>query len=87
MPSKTWANGSTRQWRKVRAFVLDRDDHTCRLRYPDICLGRATDAHHTAPRETVGDDPAHLVAACAPCNNRAGDPRTVDPAPRGRTQW
>jgi hypothetical protein len=27
----------------------------------------------------MGDDPAHLVAACAPCNGKVGDPTRADP--------
>lgn len=79
--SKTWAGGSTREWRRVRAYVLDRDGHRCQLQL-EGCTTVATDAHHTRPRELVGDDPNHVVGACESCNNRAGDPREADPAPR-----
>lgn len=53
------------------------------------CLGAADQAHHTEDRAVVGDDVRYMVAACGPCNRRAGDPaRAVDPPHvRPRTQW
>lgn len=83
--STTWSKGSTRAWRRVRAAVLLRDGYTCRLRLPG-CTGRAEHAHHTLGRAVTGDDPAHLVAACAHCNLAVGQP-SPDPAPRAVTQW
>ena len=76
-----WPNGSTRAWRKTRALVLERDAHICQLQIPDVCLGTATHVHHIQDRDVVGDDPALLVAACAPCNIRTGDPTAQDPDP------
>ena len=70
----SWEGGSTRAWRRTRAYVLDRDGHRCRLRLQP-CTTVATQVHHTRPREVVGDDPAYLLAACRACNLRAGDPR------------
>lgn len=84
--SKAWASGSTAAWRRVRAFVLERDGHRCQLKL-DGCTTRATHVHHTVAREVAGDDPAHLVASCQSCNLTTGDPRRHDPRPRGRTQW
>lgn len=80
--SRRWKAGSTTAWRKIRAQVLDRDAHRCQLRLAGICTHTATHVHHTRPRELAGDDPAHLVAACAPCNQAVGDPTRHDPAPR-----
>ena len=85
MPSKAWAGGSTRAWRTIRAAVLNRDGHRCQLRL-DVCTVTATCVHHTLGK-ALGDDPAHLVAACEPCNQAVGDPRRHDPAPRPRTRW
>lgn len=97
MPSARWTNGSTAGWRAVRLDVLKRDGYRCQIRRPGTwitrggierrCLGEATQAHHTAAREVVGDDPAYLVAACAPCNRAEGDPTAGDPAPRPMTDW
>jgi 5-methylcytosine-specific restriction endonuclease McrA len=86
MPSRSWARGSTRAWRRVRAAVLERDGYRCQLRLPG-CTTAATEVHHTVGREVSGDDPGQLVAACRSCNQRVGDPRRHDPAPRPRTQW
>lgn len=83
--SRSWAKGSTRRWRKVRAHVLERDGHRCRLML-DGCTFKATHVHHTAGR-SAGDDPANLVAACEHCNLKVGDPTTTDPAPNTRTRW
>jgi 5-methylcytosine-specific restriction endonuclease McrA len=85
--SKRWANGSTPQWRRVRAYVLQRDGRRCQLRLPRVCKGLATQVHHTQARELVGDDPAHLVAACGACNGSVGDPTRHDPDPQPRAWW
>jgi len=86
--SRSWAGGSTRAWRRLRIRILYRDGYACRLRIPGVCTGLATHVHHTLGREVTGDDPAHLVAACAPCNLATGDPsKTPDPPPRPRTRW
>jgi hypothetical protein len=49
--------------------VHERDGYRCRLQL-DGCTTRATTAHHTNGK-AIGDDPAHLVAACAPCNGKS----------------
>lgn len=85
--SRSWEGGSTRAWRRVRAAVLIRDGHRCQLRVPGVCTTRATQVHHTVGREVSGDDPAHLVAACQPCNGHVGDPRRHDPPPSPRGWW
>lgn len=84
--SKDWRGGSTRAWRKVRALVLARDRQRCQLRVPGVCTTVATEAHHVLGK-ALGDDPAHLVAACGPCNKHVGDPRSLDPAPTPRVWW
>lgn len=76
-----WTGGSTRTWRKTRERILERDGHVCQLQIPEVCTHTATQAHHTRDRDIVGDDPAHLIAACAPCNIRVGNPVTTDPDP------
>ncbi|MDN5929514.1 MAG: hypothetical protein L0I24_00350 [Pseudonocardia sp.] len=52
-----------------------------------MCTTVATQVHHTLGRMVSGDDPAHLVAACAPCNGTTGDPAALDPAPRPKGWW
>ena len=76
-----WPNGSTAAWRRTRARVLERDGNVCQLQIPEVCVGTATHVHHTQERDEVGDDPRFLVAACAPCNIRVGDPTVADPDP------
>ena len=66
--------------------MLARDGRLCRLRL-DCCTVLATTAHHVRGKEATGDDPAHMIAACAPCNLRVGDPTRYDPDPRSVTQW
>lgn len=87
--SRSWAKGSTRAWRRTRALVLQRDGYQCQLQIPGVCTTRATHVHHTKGRAITGDDPAHLVAACAPCNLQVGDPTTRrhDPPPRPTSKW
>lgn len=38
------------------------------------CLGVADQVHHTLGKRVTGDDMRYLVAACGPCNRKAGDP-------------
>lgn len=84
--SKAWAGGTGGQWRKTRLMVLNRDNWRCQLQL-DGCQGRANTVHHTKPRRIVGDNPAHLVAACGHCNYTTGDPTRHDPPISRRTQW
>lgn len=90
--SRSWAGGSTRRWRKLRAVVLANNRATnggrCTLAIPGVCTGEATHVHHTLGRTVTGDDPAHVVAACAACNLHVGDPAArPDPSPRPITRW
>jgi 5-methylcytosine-specific restriction endonuclease McrA len=84
--SRNWASGSTRAWRKIRAYVLARDGHRCQLKLPG-CSVTATHVHHTRDWALVGDNPAQLVAACVFCNQSTGDPGRHDPDPTPRTRW
>lgn len=97
--SESWAKGSTRAWRALRAAVLARDNGRCRA-HPEgwcarsgrpgthTCTGTATHAHHTRGRRITGDDPRYIIAACAPCNLFIGDPATTaDPPCVPITQW
>ena len=98
--SKTWVGGSTTAWRKVRARVLDRDRASgwgCRAHDEGWCARAAAPshactkipsvAHHTLGK-AAGDDPAHIVAACVPCNLAIGDPAArPDPQPQRVTKW
>ncbi|MFJ8966060.1 hypothetical protein ACIRG5_42390 [Lentzea sp. NPDC102401] len=104
--SKGWTGGSTRQWRRTRAAVLEQNQldtgGRCTVQIPTICTRWADTVHHTKGRAITGDDPAHLVASCTPCNLHIGDPQThnpacplcaqrpsnaLDPEPRPMTWW
>lgn len=89
--SKAWAGGSTRWWRKIRAAVLLQNqvdnNGRCTLQIPDVCTGRADCVHHTLGKDTTGDDPRYLVAACTACNLHIGEPTKHDPQPRPMTKW
>ena len=84
--SRAWQGGSTRAWRELRAYVLERDGYRCRV--PNAagqpCGAYARHADHVVPRSRGGQDhPANLRAACATCNLRRGNatPRSVSPDP------
>lgn len=86
--SRSWEKGSTRAWRRTRALVLWRDGYRCRLRLLGVCTGVATCVHHTRGRAVTGDNAEYLVAACAPCNLKIGDPaKAADPPNEGVTKW
>jgi hypothetical protein len=93
--SKGWAGGSTTAWRRVRAFVLNRDLHRCRAHADRLCdrkpgehtcTGVGDQAHHVHGKK-YGDDPAFIVAACKPCNLHIGEPDASDPPGRSMTKW
>lgn len=76
--SRAWRHGSTRGWRKLRAYVLARDGYVCQRPQPDgsICGAPATQAGHIIPKSVVGgpgDRADNLRAECADCNESAGD--------------
>lgn len=85
--SAGWKDGSTGRWRKLRALVLERDNHRCRLQLPG-CLGTANQVHHTLGIAVSGKEcsPDLLVSACRPCNNAIGEPKS-DPPAKIRTKW
>jgi 5-methylcytosine-specific restriction endonuclease McrA len=88
-----WDSGSTRRWRRTRARVLQRDGHRCQLKIESTCIGTATHAHHIhgrgGPCQACRQDAeSHLIAACAPCNLRVGDPmKGADPPAVPITRW
>lgn len=77
----TWDRGSTRRWRKIRLYVLNRDNWICQLcddgqpmdpnahpRHP-----KAPQVHHLDGKKH-GDDPTRCVAAHRECNLDLGEP-------------
>lgn len=63
-PERVWWRGKEAQ--RMRRHVLNRDNHTCQLRYPHLCLGHATTVDH--PKGSR--NPTEWSAACAPCHGR-----------------
>lgn len=47
-----WSNAKTNspydnpEWRRLQPKILQRDEHRCRLRFSDICEGKATQVDH-----------------------------------------
>jgi hypothetical protein len=73
-----WEGGSTRAWRKLRLFVLARDNHTCRLNL-DGCTELATAVHHVdGVKAGKICPPDRLLSSCVNCNNAVGDPTQDD---------
>jgi len=87
--------GSTSAWRRLRAYVLDRDGRRCQLPVDAagdydqgadqlLVAGLADDGQPTGlPLPSHPDDPANLRAACARHNLQRGDARAA--APRRHT--
>lgn len=78
--SKVWSGGSTREWRRLRADVLEanriRNGGVCQANVIGLCQGIATQVHHTLGRSVTGDDPRFMACLCGPCNIHIGDPQT-----------
>lgn len=81
--SLAWDKGSTRAWRAVRAFVLERDNHRCQLKLK-FCQVTANTVNHKLAKSQGGTDhPSNLEAACGWCNSSLGA-AVSDPEPLGR---
>jgi 5-methylcytosine-specific restriction protein A len=63
----------TRQWRTIRAAVLERDQQRCQINGPR-CTTTATEADHIVALMDGGApyDPGNLRAACKTCNSSLG---------------
>lgn len=73
--SRAWAGGSTRRWRQLRAYVLQRDRHRCQIpKGTGICGEHATHVDHIVPLADGGPkwEPSNCRASCAPCNLSRG---------------
>ena len=62
-------NGSSTRWRKLRTFVLKRDNHTCY--YCGITTANTVD-HLTPVHKGGTDELSNLVTACSTCNYSKG---------------
>jgi 5-methylcytosine-specific restriction enzyme A len=58
-------------WARIRQEVLKRDGYQCRLRYADICVGRASQVDHIVQPEAGGTNALeNLRAVCRRCHAR-----------------
>jgi len=71
-----WGEGGSRNWRKIRQQVLERDLYECQLQQPG-CLWAATEVHHKAgiaasglARGAYEDEVSACVAVCKPCHDK-----------------
>jgi 5-methylcytosine-specific restriction protein A len=85
-PRPPWRNSTRDQrlpddWPARRTRILNRDAHTCQLRYPG-CAGHATEVDHVTPGDDHSD--TNLQAACNPCH-RIKSSREGGRAKRART--
>lgn len=68
---------STSDWKKLRTEVLERDNYTCQIQLPGICIGHATHVDKVRPANAGGTgNDRNARAACKPCNEHKG--RTTD---------
>lgn len=59
----------TAAYQRKRMRVLGRDSYRCRLQYPGLCQGAATEVDHRIPAVQGGtDDDNNLQAACSKCH-------------------
>ena len=58
--------GSTRRWRKLRAYIIQRDQGCCQR-----CAGRhRLEVHHLVPATAGGQDtPGNLRTLCQTCHD------------------
>lgn len=88
--SAGWSGGSTTRWRTLRAYVMERDHHLCRIGTRGVCTEVATCVDHIIPKEMDGPDhESNLRASCEPCNlhRRTSKRRVPEPAPRPVSRW
>ncbi|WP_433117116.1 HNH endonuclease [Micromonospora sp. CA-246542] len=88
-------NGSTTRWRKLRAYVLERDGERCMVQLPGCTvyarMAVKDEAHvdHIIPRQMGGtDDVGNLRASCRACN--LARKRIVvrdEPEPKRISRW
>ena len=76
----SWGQGGTRNWRRTRQEVLDRDLYECQLRF-EGCLFTATEVHHRDGLQGLARaealDMVRCVATCKPCHDRITQRQSV----------
>lgn len=87
--STSWSGGSTRAWRKLRAFVLVRDRYRCQVPVDGSLCGRpANTVGHLDPLSKGGAKLApaeRLRAECA--SHNYGDGARLGNASRRQRTW
>ena len=69
MPAKDRGDLRTKEWAKIRAFILERDAGICHG-----CGGEADTVDHIVPHSKGGgNNPGNLRAMCRSCNSAKGD--------------
>ena len=74
--------GSTRRWRRIRAWVLDRDGHRCQVLVDEA--GQVVEAPRPPVAPAGPDDPTWLRATC-PRHNLSRGASTTDARPSTTT--
>jgi 5-methylcytosine-specific restriction endonuclease McrA len=79
---------SQTRWRKVRAFVLERDEGVCQLRLPG-CTVVADEVDHIVPVKAGGAllDPTNCRASCRFCNRSREDQSRKQRRPKPSREW
>lgn len=72
----SWGQGGSRNWRRTRQQVLDRDRYECQLRY-EGCTFTAMEVHHRVSvaasglgRRDAGGDACDCIAVCQSCHRK-----------------
>ena len=82
--------GSTRRWRRIRAWVLNRDGHRCQV-LVDPDTGAVVESPRPATEPAGPDDVAWLRATCPHHNLTRGasttDARTTRPTANPTPTW
>lgn len=67
----TSSRTTTSDHKRRRLRVLGRAGYRCEVRYPDICIGTATEADHVVALSLGGtDSDFNMQAVCTPCHRR-----------------
>jgi 5-methylcytosine-specific restriction endonuclease McrA len=86
-----WSTPDVTAWRRLRAFVLRRDNFRCQLRVPGVCRGVADTVDHLDP-PSLGHPqippPDRLTSSCRPCNaSKSNRQRAIESPHAPLTNW
>ena len=62
----SWGQGSTRNWRRTRQEVLERDNYECQLML-EGCLYAATEVHHRGGLQGAHGQPLPIRMIASRC--------------------